>query len=438
MKTRESSGTERINDEERWYILDIAAAFMPSLTDKLISFVFRVSATLDEPIHLKELTQAMANLAARFPYFQVELRHGFFWYYLQALTDRLPEPVADSKYPCLNMHVRRKGRFLYRVRPFRSRIAVEFCHVLSDGHGALTYLKALITEYLSLRGLDVSRVEGILQPGQDIDPEEMEDALKRYGTQKLPPPDSARKAFHFPSMRLRPGQYRIITGAIPLARAKATAKEYGCTISEFFVAVYLDCLQEMFYDLPRPIQRTMHPVLSIEVPVNMRRLFPSKTMRNFTLYVLSTLDTRLGIYEFEEITKRVHFTMQAELDKKNISRQIARNAAGGKNLLVRMLPLVLKGMVARFVFKHMGENTISGLFSNLGPVDLPEPVASRVRRFDSLPAPSRRFRTNANAISWKDTLYISFGSLATTTKLERLFFSRLTKMGISVSIESNM
>lgn len=438
MKTKHATGTERLTDDERWYILDIAAAFMPSLTNKKTSFVFRISATLDERIHLKELSEAMANLASRFPYFMVELRHGFFWYYLQPLLDRVPEPVADSKYPCLNMLVRHKGRFLYRVRPFRSRIAVEFCHVLTDGHGALTYLKALIAEYLRLRGLDLTGIEGIYMPGQIVDEEESEDALKRYDTQKLPPPDGARKAFHFPSLRLMPGQYRIITGAIPLDMVKSKSKEYGVTITEFFVAVYLSCLQDMYRALPTPVRRSMHPYLSVEVPVNLRRLFPSKTMRNFTLYVQPTIDARLGIYEFDEIVRRVHFSMQTELDKKNLSRQIARNGAGGQNLAIRMLPLAIKGIMARLVYRLIGEDTISGLFSNLGPVDLPEPVASRVRRFEFIPAPSHRFRTNANAVSWNGTLYISFGSVANTTSLERLFFSKLTKMGLSVSIETNM
>jgi len=154
--------------------------------------------------------------------------------------------------------------------------------------------------------------------------------------------------------------------------------------------------------------------------------------------VLPSLDTRLGFYEFPEIVKRVHHYMQGEIDVKNISMQIARNVGGGRSMIIRMLPLFLKGIAARFVYKRLGEDTFSGLFSNMGPVELPEPIAERVERFDFIPAPSRTCKTTANAISWKDRLFISFGSLAVSTELERRFFTRIAGMGIPVTIESNM
>lgn len=434
----EYSRTERRSDGSLWYVLDNAAAFMPALTDRTATLVFRVSATLTDRIKLPALQESIANLAPRFPYYRVELRHGFFWYYLEPLLDKVPEPSADSKYPCLNMHVRRRGRFLYRVRAYRSRIAVEFCHVLTDGHGALTYLKAVVAEYLRLLGLDLSGVKGVFLPGELPAPEESEDAFKRYFKQDIPFPRVARKAFHLHSLPLFPGQYRVITGIMPLGPVLALAKAQGATLTEFLVAVYLAALQDIYHALPGPVRRTLHPLLSVEVPVNLRRLFPSITMRNFSLYVLPSLDARLGLYDFPEIVKRVHHYMQGEIDVKNISMQIARNVGGGKSLLVRMLPLALKGIAARVVYKRLGEDTFSGLFSNLGPVELPEPIAKKVERFDFIPTPSRRCKTTANAVSWGDRLFISFGSLALSTELERLFFSKITGMGIPVTVESNL
>ncbi len=429
--------TERRSDGSLWYVLDNAAAFMPALTDRTATLVFRVSATLTERIKLPALQEALANLGPRFPYYRVELRHGFFWYYLEPL-DKIPEPSADSKYPCLNMRVRRRGRFLYRVRAYRSRIAVEFCHVLTDGHGALTYLKAIIAEYLRVLGLDLSGMQGVFRSYELPAPEESEDAFKRYFKQDIPFPQVARKAFHLHSLPLFPGQYRVITGSMPLGMLLSQAKTQGATLTEFLVAIYLAALQDIYHALPGPVRRTLHPLLSVEVPVNLRRLFPSITMRNFSLYVLPSLDTRLGFYEFPEIVKRVHHYMQGEIDVKNISMQIARNVGGGRSLLVRMLPLAFKGIAARAVYKRLGEDTFSGLFSNLGPVELPEPIAGKVERFNFIPAPSRQCKTTANAVSWKDRLFISFGSLAMSTELERRFFSRITGMGITVTVESNM
>ncbi|MBU0927537.1 MAG: hypothetical protein KKA67_07285 [Spirochaetes bacterium] len=432
------SKTEKREGEDRWFILDNAASFMPALTNATATLAFRVSATLTERIRLPALQEAMASLGPRFPYFAVELRSGFFWYYLEPLTDRTPAPVADSRYPCLNMRARRRGSLLYRVRAYGSRIAVEFCHVLTDGAGALAYLKAVIMEYYRLLGVETAEPCGILRPGETPSPEESEDSFNKYFDRGMPFPERGRKAFHIPSLPLLPGQYRVTTGIIPLADALRAAREHGATLTEFMVAVYFASLQDIFRALPAPIRRGMRPILSVEVPVNLRRIFASGTMRNFSLFVLPTLDTRLGSYDFPEIVGRVHHYMQAEVHRKGISRQIARNVGGGRNLIVRMLPLALKGLAAKWVHSHLGEDTISGSVSNLGPVELPEPLASRVERFEFIPAPRVRCKSNVNLVSWKDRLYVCFGSLASSPEMERHFFTRLAGMGLPVRLESNM
>ncbi len=430
--------TQKGSPEEPWYVLDNAASFMPALADRTVTLVFRVSVTLKETIKLPVLEEALRNIGPRFPYYLVELLRGFFWYYLEPLRGRSIEPVADSKYPCLNMHVRRRGRFLFRVRAYKSRIAAEFCHVLTDGAGALGFLKAVIMEYYRLQGIETPDSKGIFRPGEKPEPEESQDAFNMYFKDTVPWAETEKKAFKFPAIPLLPGQYRVTTGILPLAPTMAKAKEYGASLTEFLVAVYFACLQDVFYALPAPVRRGMHPQIAVQVPVNLRRLFPSKTMRNFSLYVLPSLDTRLGFYEFPEICKRVHHYMQAEVHEKNISMQIARNVGGGRTLLVRALPLFLKGLAAHLVYKRLGEDTISGFISNLGPVDLPPPLDGLVERFEFIPAPSRRCKTNANVVSWKDKLYICFGSLAASTEVERLFFTRLAALGLTASIESNM
>lgn len=438
LSNKKFSLTEKRQGSELWYILDNAASFMPALTNQTVALVFRIEATLTDIINLDALEKAMLNLAPRFSYFQVELRRGFFWYYLEPLTSKQNVPVADSIHPCLHMHVRKRGVFLYRVRLSHSRIAVEFCHALTDGIGALTYLKSLIVEYYRLRGLETPETAGIFRMGEPLQTEESVDAFNLHFRENLPFPLKDRKAFHVPSLPLLPGQYRITRGNLELDVVKGKAREHGVTLTELLVSVYFASLQEMYYALPGPVRRRMNPILSVEVPVNLRKFFPTGTMRNFSLYVLPSLDTRLGFYSFPEILKRVRSYMQSELNDKNLSMQIARNVSVGRNLLVRILPLILKGVAARLVHKYNGEATITGFISNLGPVELPEPVASHISAFAFVPPPSHRCKTNANVVSWKNHLVITFGSLSSSTELERRFFTRLVEMGLSVSIESNI
>ncbi len=430
--------TERRHGEDSWYVLDNAASFMPALANNTITLVFRISATLKEAVRLPELERALEAVSKRYPYYIVELRRGFFWYYLAPVEGRAPKVVADSKYPCLNMHARRSGRFLFRVRAFRSRIAVEFCHILTDGTGALAFLKSLIHEYFRLRGVSVPDPGDILVAGTVPDPEESEDAFNRHFRADVPFAPTEKKAFHFPSLPLLPGQYRVITGVVPLADALRAAKAHGNTLTEYLVAAYMAAMQDLYYALPLPIRRAMRPRIAVQVPVNLRNLFPTRSLRNFSLYVLPSIDTRLGHYGFDEICKRVRLHMQAEVNAKSISTQIARNVGGGRFVPIRLLPLALKNLAARLVYRRMGEDTMSGFVSNLGAVALPAPLDGLVERFDFVPAPGKRHKSNANVVSYGGKLVIAFGSLAASADLERLFFSRLAADGAVATVESNM
>jgi NRPS condensation-like uncharacterized protein len=431
------SRTEFSHGEEQWYVLDNAGAFMPGITNSTVTLAFRISATLSSTIVLPLLEEALAAISPRFPYYLGALRRGFFWYYMEAASAKLPHVSADSKYPCLNMRARR-GHFLFRIRAYSSRIAVEFCHILCDGAGALNFLKALILEYCRRTGEELPNPQGIFTAGERPDPEESEDAFNRHVRPGIPPPERVPRAFHIPSLPLWPGQYRIITGQMPLDTLLSLSKRQGASLTEFLTSVYLAALQDLYYALPGPVRKALAPILAIEVPVNLRKLFPSRTMRNFTLYVLPSLDTRLGFYEFEEITSLVHRYMQESVCAKNISRQLSRNVMGGRSMLIRALPLGLKNMAAKLVYKRMGENTMSGSLSNLGPVQLPEDLSSLVENFTFIPAPSRGCKTKAACVSYKNNLELSFGSLAATPELERLFFTRLEGMGVHVGISSNM
>ncbi len=74
---------------------------------------------------------------------------------------------------------------------------------------------------------------------------------------------------------------------------------------------------------------------------NMRRFYPSVTMRNFSLYVSPEADMRLGPYSLEELVQRVHHSMQMEVDRRELSRQITRNVGAELRPVVRATPFNL-------------------------------------------------------------------------------------------------
>jgi hypothetical protein len=431
-----ASGETRRGKRRDWYKLDNAAVLFPTVASGNISTLFRLSATLKAPVNYSRLRDALATIYRRFPYFNVELHAGFFWYYFEMLPSP-PKVMPDSKYPCMNIRIMTRGRHLFRVRAYDRRIAVEFSHIITDGTGAVTFLKSLLAEYLRSSGVALPATEGIPAPRGPVDPEEFEDAFRRYCDLSLPGPYHERKAFHVPCRYLPAGEYRVIVGTVPLEAALGKAKAAGASLTEFLCATYIAALQDIYEGLDELERIRFRRFIKLMVPVNLRRHFPSKTMRNFSLYVLPGIDCRLGHWEFGEIVAAVHHGMRLQNTAKRISQQIARNARGAVAPAIRIMPLFLKKFGGRMLYRHMGEDLYSGCLTNLGSVELPSEMSALIERFDFVPAPAPITRTNCAVLSYGNELRISFGSLIMEREIERRFFTRLIKSGIPVRIETN-
>lgn len=417
-----------------YYMLDNAAIIMPAISDLVATSLFRIALVLDRPVNLPVLQRALSNIAPRFPYFMVELRPGFFWYYFQP-SRRPPAVIADLGSPCQGLNPRRAKGHLFRVRARGSRIACEFSHILADGYGGLIFAKTLLAEYFRLQGVVSEPAPDVFLPGTEPNPHEWEDAYHRYFRENWPHPDPRPRAFRPPSPALPLGQYRILTGVFDLAAVRQAAQSRGATVTELLTAALIFAYQGIWESLPPRARRRRECMAAVEIPVNMRRFYPSRTLRNFTLFILPAVDLRLGPYTFEELVRIVHHRVALENEEREIARQISRNAGGGRKLMVRLVPLFLKNFFARLLYDSLGEGLITGLLTNLGPMTLPSPLDERVRRFEFIPAPSRSLKTNAAVCSWKGELHVTFASRARSREVERRFFSVLSSINLRARIE---
>ncbi|NLL66836.1 MAG: hypothetical protein GX236_03930 [Clostridiaceae bacterium] len=429
----EGTNNNKTNSEQHvWYRLDNAALIYPSIQSDRITTMFRISMTLKETIDPKVLQLSLEEVIKKFPFYRVRLKKGFFWYYLEH-NPKLPRVERDVRYPLGRLHPNLGTRFLFRVRYWQSRIAVEFCHVLTDGTGGLTFLKALVYEYLKQKGKNIGDPGDI--PIDVLTGEAAEDAYNRFYKSPLPLPDKGRKAFHLKKKMLYPGAIMITTGIAPLETILSKAKNYNVSLTGFLVAVYIDAIQELQDSLVshNPKKR---PV-ALQVPVNMRNIYPSKTLRNFSLFVMPEIDPRLGKYSFEEILQIVRETLITQTNEKAISKSLSRNVGGQRNWIIRIIPLVFKKLLMPFLYTRMGENLCSGTLSNLGFIKLPEGMAGEVERIDFILGTNPINKTGCAVCGFNDKLVINFGSNTRDKSVERLFFTRLIKMGIPVKLEVN-
>ena len=424
---------KRETETRTWMPLDNAAKIYPPAQTEGWNALFRVSATLKEEIDRAILKKALARTMKRFPNFGMRLRRGFFWYYLDTIN-ALPGIQDDVRNPCARMNFKENGGFAFRVRVFGRRIALEIFHVITDGAGGLSFLKTLVAEYLTIKhGVSIPRSGDLLDCDDAPSKEELEDAFFRYAG-PCPVPEPAGVAYHLYGTPDR-DFLRVTTGIIDAAELSLKAKALGVTVTEYLITVLLFAAAD-WKRAKRSFLQRKRPV-RVSVPVNMRKMFNCPTLRNFANYAVVGLDTRLGEYSFEEAVKIVHHQLRLGIDPHRLAAKIASNVGIEKNVLMRLVPRVIKNPIMSAAYRLEGDrkNTVS--ISNLGLVTLPGEMSPYVERMDFLLGSLVKNPVNAAAIGYGGKLYINFTRVIEESFLERAFFRRLVKLGVHVLIESN-
>ena len=133
-----------------WRRLDNAANIFPPTSGKRDPKVFRFACELREPVEPEILQTALDVTMELFPGYRSVLRHGFFWYYLEA-SDLKPQVRKEASPLCSPIYDRNVSTLLFDVTYFDRRISLEVYHALADGTGALQFLRALVCRNLALR-----------------------------------------------------------------------------------------------------------------------------------------------------------------------------------------------------------------------------------------------------------------------------------------------
>jgi len=418
--------------DDDWLRLDNAAKIYPPAHSDATPAVFRVSVTLREPVRIAELQEALDRLLDRVPYYQVHLKRGFFWYYLQRHS-RYPRIRPLPRQPLTQISLNRTDEQLLHVYAREGTVAADFSHVLTDGYGAMRFLGSLIVEYLRLIGADVSPGSLLMDPESSVPHEEYEDAFQRLYRPGVPKAPDLEPAYHVGGMPSVRG-YRTVTGRLPVADALATAKRYGATLTEYIVSLYMDSIKSVYEHQAEGLFKPRSKIIRIEVPVNMRRLYPSQTMRNFSLFVSPEIDLRLGDWQLESIVRRVHHEMNIQVEPTELARQIARNVGGERNRFVRVVPRVLKDAYLGYLHRTIGDRSYSGVVSNLGRFILPDEARPYVKSVGFVLGPNTSYKTGCAVASYADELYVTFGSVIQNRAVERGFFRALVRDGLNVIV----
>ena len=419
--------------QKNWYRLDTAALIFPAIIRRDWCNVFRVSLCLNEEIDPELLQQAVDELRPRFPSYFVTLRKGFFWYYLEESRRRVLVQ-SDYAYPLTYMGSRELRRNCLRVLYYKDRIAAEFFHSLTDGRVGSVFIANLAARYLELRhGIRVPP-EGLIRDLSEAPPpEELEDSFLKNAAEIA----SGRK--EEPSYRLHgsrePGGFRTLTtGTVDTQQLLDAAHRYHVTVTALLAAVMAESIIAM-QNAERP-RRRQRPV-KITIPVDLRRLYGSRTLRNFSLVLNIGADPRYGDYSLEQLCSTIYHQLCAYATPQHMAGMIAANVLPQQQVALRLAPVFLKNLVMDAVYRRSGESGGSLNISNLGQITLPEIMQPYVKRMEFIIGPQRSYPNNCSVLSYGGKTYINMIRNIRESELERRFFSRLVELGIPVEIESN-
>lgn len=420
--------------ERIWLKLDNSAKIYPAARNRNWSNLFRLSATLKDDVDVKILKTALGVTVRRFPSVAVRLSYGAFWYYLQELSSP-PEISDEFGHPIELMKFSDIRKCAFRVLVYGKRIAVEFFHSITDGTGGMIFLKSLLAEYAERKyGKKIPCECGILDRYGEIQDGELDDDFLKYAGD-VPLSRKEATAFHIKGTKETDGFVHATTFVADADDIRKLSKEQGVSVTAFLCAAEMQALMDI--QNRKIAKRTRRKPIKVLLPVNLRSIFPSNSLRNFALYITPEITPSLGDYSFGEICKSVYHQMGAELTANRMRARITTNVNDEKSLIVKIMPLFIKNAVMKGVFNAVGEKKCCLTLSNLGVVKLPDELAEHVERMDftiNVPATTHH---NSAVISYGDKMYISFVRNIREPELELRFHEILRDMGVRMRVESN-
>lgn len=416
--------------DREWFRLDNAAKIYPAAKSSRWNAVFRMAVVLKEEVNPELLQQALEDVIDRFPSFRVTLKRGFFWYYFQYLTDT-PKVREESEYPCAMMPL--TGRdYLFRVLYYSHRISVEVFHSITDGTGCITFLKTLVLRYCELCGASVADVGDILHYDDNPVPEEVEDSFSRcMDKSKGVLPRTEPKAYQIKGQREKRGVLNVTHGCMPFEQIHAASKAHGCTVNTYLAAA----LTYAFIRRQQYERKTKTLPVRIQVPINLRKMMGSSTLRNFAGYYNTTI--RGGEWEFDDIVKELDSQLKENITPDYCQKFINSNVSLEKNPVIRVAPRFLKTFFMDLSFYLMGESVMSCAFSNIGNVSTPPELRDYIERFEFVLGAQKYMSNAMTCASYNGNTVVTFSRTTKDPILEREFFKILTEHGIDVTVAGN-
>ena len=307
---------------------------------------FRLKVVFKDKIDKDLLLQASKTLIKRFPSFFASITNDNYWYYTKTLKELIIHEYKDEFQTVKYIDI---DKYAIALLVDEYTLVLEVFHAVSDGVGALYVFKELVKAYLELKwGQDINYQDYVLE--ENIDSYNEVPKVPKINKNTI-----INKPFMFTGKNFE---------AIPLVKTyefdlnnfKSYSKQFGCTVNDLVVLLFYRAIKEV---------RQNKREISVLLPINLRKHFNSKTVKNFIL------TSRIALQNSDDFTiiNDIKQQLKAQNNYANLAYEVNKINRIYRNPLIKYIPIGIKCLFIKLTY-HLGrkENTCITL-SNLGKVE---------------------------------------------------------------------
>ena len=409
-----------------WRRLDNYAKLFPLASTKDYKTVFRISVVLNDSIEKIILEKAVKIALNKFKFFKVRLRKGIFWYYLET-NNKSPIITEEREYPCKFIDLPLNNDYLFRVTYFDCKINLEIFHCLTDGNGALDFLKEITYNYIEMRYLKNASTSRAKE--RQIKYTSEDSYIKNYD-KNIKAKRNSKRAYNLKGKLLPPGVVSVTHEYMSASKVREIAKLNNASITQYLAA----CLIYSIHEVGVKPEKSKKEV-RIQIPVNLKKYFHSKTSSNFFSYIDVNVDTNKD-NNFNSILNKVKQEFTDKLTTEELLKTISVNLRLSNNYILRIVPLLLKKIVVSIVHKEYRRYNTTTL-SNIGRIGIMKEYKPYIDKFLLLIAPEDIEKIKCTICAYEDIMVFSFASVLEDKKVENKFKEILESFGIQVELDGN-
>lgn len=412
-------------DTSLWFPIDYGARTYPITLKHGQMSVFRVAMNLKHEVIPELLQIALTFTIKRFPSFATTLKKGIFWHYLD-ISRRRYYVYEENDIPCLPIKIYGTRSQSFRVMYYKNRISAEFFHAITDGTGGMEFLKSLVSEYLRLAGSMVENDSSVLNIDDTPKTEEFANEFANVKSTKNPSGFIDKRAVQINGKLSVVKPCRVLHFRMDTSKLKEKSKERNCTITVYLLALFMMAFKYA--------SDAIKGDFSVQVPVNLRKYYPSKTLRNFTLYCGVRIPVSKSLefdYLIKEITK--------QLEEKASKEQMTNMISSTKNLVTstKFIPLIIKKPIVQLIYSFLSEPLFTTTFSNLGVIKMPSGYEKYIDSIDFVLGTLSHNRIALSAASYNNVTVLTITKNTIDPSFEERLYQLLEKDGLVVRVEGS-